>query len=162
MENIEKSVKVNVPVSVAYNQWTQFEDFPEFMEGVREVKQLDDKRLYWRADVGGKEKEWEATITDQVPDSRIGWESTSGAPNSGAVTFQPIGDDTTEVTLRLSYDPEGVLENVGDALGFMARRVEDDLQRFKEFIESRGEETGAWRGKISSGHVEQKGDRYSS
>ncbi|MEO7557922.1 MAG: SRPBCC family protein [Gammaproteobacteria bacterium] len=160
MEHIEKTIEVNVPVSVAYNQWTQFEDFPEFMEGVEEVKQLSDTKLYWRADIGGMEKEWEATITDQVPDYRIAWHSTTGAPNTGVVTFHPIDDDTTQVLLELSYDPEGFVENTGDMLGLVERRVEGDLQRFKDFIESRGQETGAWRGRVRSGRVENPGDSY--
>jgi uncharacterized membrane protein len=145
---IERSIDVDVPVRSAYNQWTQFEDFPKFMEGVREVRQLDDKRLHWRAEVAGKEKVWDAEITEQTPDQRIAWRSRSGAPNAGVVTFHRLGDGTTRVMLQLEYEPEGVTENVGDALGFVSRRVEADLRRFKEFIESQGRETGAWRGEI--------------
>ena len=152
MSNIEKSIDVNVPVRTAYNQWTQFEDFPRFMEGVREVRQLDDKRLAWRAEIGGKEKSWEAEITEQIPDARIAWRSRAGARNGGVVTFHRIDDDTTRVMLQLDYDPEGVVENVGDALGVASARVRGDLERFKEFIEQRGRETGAWRGSINAPH----------
>ncbi|MEO5573663.1 MAG: SRPBCC family protein [Gammaproteobacteria bacterium] len=160
MEHIEKTIDVNVPISVAYNQWTQFEDFPAFMEGVVEVKQLTDTQLHWRANIGGKETEWDAVITDQVPDYRIAWHSVSGAYNIGVVTFHPIDDNTTTVLLELSYDPEGIVENVGDMLGLVSARVEGDLQRFKDFIESRGQETGAWRGRVRSGRSEQPGDTY--
>jgi uncharacterized membrane protein len=148
VSNIEKSIEVEVPVRVAYNQWTQFEEFPRFMEGVQQVQQLDDKRLQWRATVGGKEKEWEAEITEQIPDERIAWRSRSGTANAGVVTFHRIADNRTRVMLQLEYDPEGVAENVGDAVGIVSRRVTGDLERFKEFIESRGRETGAWRGEV--------------
>jgi uncharacterized membrane protein len=148
MAKIEKSIDVKVPVRTAYDQWTQFEEFPRFMEGVEEVRQLDDKRLHWRAKVGGKEEEWDAEITEQLPDERVAWRSTSGAENAGVVTFHHIDANTTRVMLQLEYDPEGVVENVGDALGVVSRRVEGDLKRFKEFIEGRGTETGAWRGEI--------------
>jgi uncharacterized membrane protein len=145
---IEKHIDVNVPVSVAYNQWTQFEDFPHFMDGVTSVKQLDDKRLHWVANIAGKEEEWDAEITEQTPDQRVAWTNTSGARNAGVVTFHTIDDTTSRVMLQLDYEPEGLVENVGDKLGFVGRRVEGDLERFKEFIESRGRETGAWRGEI--------------
>lgn len=151
MSTIEKSIQVNVPVSTAYNQWTQFEDWPSFMEGVKEIKQLDDTHQHWRAEIGGKEKQFDVVLTEQIPDKRIAWRSTSGAKNAGVVTFHRISDDTTRVMLQMDYDPEGVVENVGDMLGFVTRRVEGDLERFKEFIESRGHETGAWRGTIPQG-----------
>lgn len=150
MSTITKSIDVHVPVQTAYNQWTQFEEFPRFMEGVREVRQLDDKRLHWRAEVGGKEVEWDATITEQVPDQRIAWQSTNGKDNAGIVTFEQISNDASRINIQMSYDPEGVIENVGDALGAVSHRVEGDLERFKEFIEARGKETGAWRGTIRS------------
>jgi uncharacterized membrane protein len=150
MATIEKSITVNVPVKTAYNQWTQFEEFPKFMEGVREVKQLDDKRLHWRAEIGGKEKEWDAEITEQVPDSRIAWRSRMGAPNAGVVTFHRLTDTSCKVMIQLEYEPEGVVENVGDAIGVVSQRVEGDLKRFKDFIENRGRETGAWRGTIGT------------
>jgi uncharacterized membrane protein len=133
---------------VAYNQWTQFEEFPRFMEGVKEVRQLDDKRLHWRAEIAGKEEEWDAVITHQIPDWRIAWRNTTGARNAGVVTFFPMGPNRSRVTLLMEYEPQGVVENVGSMLGFVARRVEGDLQQFKEFIESRGTATGAWRGEI--------------
>jgi uncharacterized membrane protein len=148
MATIEKSIVVDVPVRTAYNQWTQFEEFPRFMEGVREVKQLDDKRLHWRAEIGGKEKEWDAEITEQIPDERAAWRSMSGARNAGVVTFHRLADNKTKIMLQLDYDPEGMVENVGDAVGIVQNRVDGDLKRFKELIESRGQETGAWRGTI--------------
>jgi uncharacterized membrane protein len=154
MESIEKSIEVNVPVRTAYNQWTQFEEFPQFMEGVEAVRQLDDKRPHWRASIAGKTEEWQAEIVEQTPDMVVAWRSTSGAENAGRVSFAPAGMDATRVTLRLDYDPEGMVESVGDKLGFVSRRVEGDLERFKEFIEGRGTETGAWRGEIHGGEVD--------
>jgi uncharacterized membrane protein len=155
MDTIEKSITVDVPVRTAYNQWTQFEEFPRFMEGVEEVRQLSDKKMHWRANIGGKTEEWEAEIVEQTPDQRVSWRSTGGAYNAGAVTFQPQGANQTRVNLRLDYKPEGFVENVGDALGLIERRVEGDLKRFKDFIESRGSETGAWRGEIRNAQVER-------
>jgi len=153
MEIIEKTIDVKAPVSTVYNQWTQFEDFPQFMEGVEQVTQLDDKRLHWKAKIAGKEKEWDAEIFEQVPDQRIAWRSMSGAKNSGAVSFIPADSNTTRITLRLSYESEGALEKTADALGLVSGRVEGDLKRFKEFIESRGTETGEWRGEIRGREV---------
>jgi uncharacterized membrane protein len=158
MATIERSIDVNVPVRTAYNQWTQFEEFPRFMKGVKEVRQLDDKRLHWSAEVAGKDEEWDAEITEQTPDQRIAWTSRSGAWNAGVVTFHELGDNRTRVMLHLEYDPVGVVENVGDALGFVSARVQGDLEQFKAFIESRGSETGAWRGEIKQGRVEQGGE----
>ena len=148
MPVIEKSIEVNVPVKTAYNQWTQFEEFPKFMEGVEQVKQLDDKRLHWKANIAGKEEEWDAEITEQIPDQRIAWCSTGGAMNDGLVTFAPLSDATSKLTLQMEYVPNGPAEKTGDALGFVTRRVEGDLKRFKDFIETRGRETGAWRGTV--------------
>jgi uncharacterized membrane protein len=148
METIVKSVEVDVPVSRAYNQWTQFEEFPKFMGGVQSVHQLDDRHLHWVAQIGGKTKEWDAEILEQVPDQRIAWRSTSGARNSGVVSFQPIGAARTKVNLQMNYEPEGATEKVGDTLGLVSQRIEGDLKRFKEFIQARGVETGAWRGQI--------------
>jgi len=153
MASVEKSIDVHVPVSTAYNQWTQFESFPHFMEGVEEVRQLGDKHTHWRAKIGGKEEEWDADIIEQTPERRVAWRSTTGATNAGAVTFHPVDANTTRVTLHLDYEPEGVVENVGSALGLVGHRVEGDLKRFKEFIESRGTESGAWRGEIQGGQV---------
>ena len=155
MAKIEKDIVVDVPVSVAYNQWTQFESFPEFMEGVKEVVQLDEKRLRWTAEVKGKDQEWEAEITDQVPDRHIGWRSVTGAPNAGSVTFQPVDAGKTKVALELMYEPKDAVEKVGDALGFLERQVDADLKRFKEFIEERGAPTGAWRGEVRNGQVDR-------
>jgi len=148
MSKVEKSIEVNVPLNTVYNQWTQFEEFPRFMEGIEEVRQLDDKRLHWRASIGGKREEWDAEIVQQVPDQRIAWRSTSGAPNAGVVTFESLAPATTRVQLQLEYTPQGPAESMGDAMGLLSRRVEGDLQRFKEYIESRGAETGAWRDEI--------------
>jgi uncharacterized membrane protein len=157
MESVQKSIEVDVPVSTAYNQWTQFEEFPRFMEGVKEVRQLDDAHLHWRAEIAGKEDEWDAEITSQVPDQRVAWRSVSGATNAGIVTFHPVSDGRTRIDLRIEYDTDGVIEKVGDMFGAVDRRVEGDLERFKEFIEVRGSETGAWRGAIQSGEVEPGG-----
>ena len=148
MSTIEKSIDVEVPVHTAYNQWTQFEEFPQFMEGVEVVRQLDNQRLHWRANVGGKVEEWDAVITEQHPDERIAWKNTTGASNAGVVTFHRLSDTTTRVMLQLEYDPQGVVEHVGDMLGVVSRRIAGDLERFKEFIEARGQETGAWRGEV--------------
>ncbi|HET6757072.1 MAG TPA: SRPBCC family protein [Burkholderiales bacterium] len=148
MDTVQESIEINRPVSTLYNQWTQFEDFPRFMEGVREVKQLDETHLRWRAEIGGKEESWDAEITEQIPDERIAWRSTSGAKNSGVVTFQRLSDEKTKVMVQMDYEPEGAVENVGSATGAVSRRVQGDLGRFKEFIEERGSETGAWRGAV--------------
>ncbi|HEX6548843.1 MAG TPA: SRPBCC family protein [Candidatus Dormibacteraeota bacterium] len=145
---MEKEITVDVPIQVAYNQWTQFEEFPQFMEGVREVRQLDDRSLHWKAEIAGRLQEWDAVITDQEPDRVIGWRSTSGAPNAGNVHFDAEGPDRTRVRLHMMYEPQGPIEGAVDALGFVSRQVEGDLQRFKTFIEGRGRETGAWRGEI--------------
>jgi uncharacterized membrane protein len=152
MERIEKSIEVRCPVHAAYNQWTQFEDFPRFMSGVKEVKQLDDTHLHWHAEVWGKDKEWDAEIVEQVPDQRIAWRSTSGdAPNNGEVRFEAIGADRTRVNLTMEYEPQGVVENVGDKLGLMSGRVETTVKQFRDFIENRGAATGAWRGEVHGG-----------
>jgi uncharacterized membrane protein len=148
MSEILEATDVNVPVRTAYDQWTQFESFPQFMEGVKSVRQLDDTTLDWVADIGGREKEWTARITEQKPDDRVAWTAVDGAHNAGVVTFHRLDEGKTRVTLQLDVDPEGPIENVGDALGLVRRRVKGDLQRFKEFIESRGRETGAWRGTV--------------
>jgi uncharacterized membrane protein len=152
MERIQKSIDVDRPLHQVYNQWTQFEEFPRFMEGVKEVKQFDDTRLHWVAEIAGKEKQWTAKIIEQIPDHRIAWESESGEYTSGVVSFQALGPDRTRVTLEISYDPKGFIENAGDTIGVVSRRIENDLGHFKEFIENRGQETGAWRGTIREGH----------
>ena len=148
MSQIIEAVDVDVAVRTAYDQWTQFESFPEFMDGIKQVRQLDDLTLEWVADVAGKEKRWKATITEQEPDRRIAWTSTGGARNAGVVTFHRLGEGRSRVTLQLDVEPDGPLETVGDALGVVKNRVKDDMKRFKAFIEARGTETGAWRGEI--------------
>ena len=153
MSKIEASIDVNVPVRVAYNQWTQFEEFPRFMSGVESVTQLDDTRLHWVAKIAGVQKEWDAKITQQEPDQRVAWTSTSGAENAGAVNFHRIDDNKTRVTLTMDIDPEGIIENVGNAVGVPERQVEGDLKRFKEFIEERAVATGGWRGTVEQTDV---------
>jgi uncharacterized membrane protein len=148
MSVIARSITINVPVATAYNQWTQFEEFPAFMEGVEAVDQLDDRRLRWCAEVAGMKREWTAEITEQIPDERIAWHSTSGARNNGLVTFRPLDSRRCNVGVQIDYEPEGAAESVGDWLGLVTRRVEGDLERFKRFIETRGVETGGWRGAI--------------
>lgn len=148
METIEKHVDIDVPVRTAYNQWTQFEEFPRFMEGVESVRQLDDTRLHWVANVGGERKEWDARITEQIPDQRIAWHSEGGEYTSGMVSFQPVASNRTRVTVQLNYAPQGITEKLGDMLGVVSHRVEGDLERFKSFIETRGHETGSWRGTV--------------
>ena len=148
---IDESIEVNVPVSTAYNQWTQFEDFPLFMEGVDHVQQLDDTRLHWVATIGGKTAEWDAKILEQHPDKQISWISEDGKKTRGTVTFEPIGEKKTRVRLSMSYQAEGPGEAIASAAGLDARRVRGDLERFKELVESRGAESGAWRGEVSAG-----------
>ncbi|RKN48454.1 SRPBCC family protein [Micromonospora endolithica] len=148
---VEKSIEVQVPVSTAYNQWTQFEDFPRFMGGVREVRQLDDERMHWVAEIAGVQREWDARVLEQVPDTKVAWAATDGATNAGAVYFSPVGVDRTMVRLHLEYEPEGLLEKAGDKLHIVEKQAESDLEKFKSFIESRGAETGAWRGTIDHG-----------
>jgi uncharacterized membrane protein len=149
MERIEKTIEVERPLRTVYNQWTQFEEFPRFMDGVKEVKQLDDTHVHWRASVGGKEKEWDAEITEQVPDQKIGWRSVSGdAPNAGVVRFEPLSANRTLVRLVMAYDPQGAVENIGDALGVLSASVQSSVDNFKKYIESRGVEDGAWRGRV--------------
>jgi len=150
---IQKSIEVDAPLRAVYNQWTQFEEFPKFMEGVKEVRQLDDTHLHWCAKVGGKELEWDAEIVEQVPDQAISWRSTSGKTNAGAVHFDKIDDAHTRVHLSLEIEPDTLVEKAGSVIGVPSRRVEKDLERFKEFIEARGHETGAWRGEAHGGRT---------
>jgi uncharacterized membrane protein len=147
---ITESIEVDVPVSTAYNQWTQFEDFPLFMEGVEHVEQKDDTRLHWVAKVGGKTNEWDAKILEQHPDKQVSWISEDGKKTRGTVTFEPIGESRTRISLSMSYQAEGLTETLGSAVGLDQRRVRGDLDRFKELIESRGAESGAWRGEVSA------------
>jgi uncharacterized membrane protein len=153
MSRIEQSIDVDVPVNVAYNQWTQFEEFPQFMEGVEQVRQIDDAHLQWRASIGGSEQEWQAEITEQRPDERVAWKATGGKENAGVVTFHRLAEDRSKVTVQMDYDPEGVVESLGSAVGADERRVKGDLERFKDLVESRGRESGAWRGEVQSGQV---------
>lgn len=153
MSRFEHVITVDAPIREVYNQWTQFESFPSFMEGVQKVVQRDNRTLEWTASIAGQERNWTALITDQTPDTRVAWKSTSGAENAGAVLFEPAGANATKVTLRIDVDPEGVVENVGDKIGAIDRRVKGDLDRFKTFMEDRGRATGAWRGEIHGGEV---------
>jgi uncharacterized membrane protein len=148
MSTTETSIDVNVPIRTAYNQWTQFETFPQFMEGVDSVQQLDDTHLHWVADIAGVRREWDAEITEQTPDQRVAWRATDGTENAGVVTFHHISDDTTRVMLQLEFDPEGFVEHAGDALGLVRSRTKSDLERYKTFVEARGTETGGWRGEV--------------
>ena len=152
MSRIEQSIDVAAPVRRVYNQWTQFEEFPRFMEGVKRVDQIDDTHLRWCAEVAGKEKRWDAEISEQIPDARVAWHSTSGAPNAGVVTFHRLDDDHTRVMLQMEYDPETFVEKAGDFLGAAKLRISGDLDRFKEFLETRGAETGGWRGEVPQKH----------
>jgi uncharacterized membrane protein len=151
MAKIERSIDVYVPLSTAYNQWTQFEEFPRFMEAIRSVKQVDDTTLQWTAEIAGRERSWTAEIYEQEPDQSIAWRSTGGEQNSGRVSFEEIGPQHTKVNVVMEWQPEGAIESVGEALGFDDRQVEGDLERFKEFIEGRGQETGGWRGEVAGG-----------
>lgn len=151
LSSVTESIDVDVPVSTAYNQWTQFEDFPRFMSGVQEVRQIDDTHLHWRAQIAGKEEQWDAEITQQVPDRLIAWRSTSGAPNQGSVSFQPLSENRTRIELRIDYLPRGAAEVLGDAFGAVSQRASGNLQRFKAFLEERGSATGAWRGTVPGG-----------
>ena len=141
MSNIEESIEVSVPVRTAYNQWTQFEEFPQFMEGVEEVRQVDDTHLHWRTKVAGKEKEFDAKVTEQVPDERVAWTSEQGAEHAGVVTFHRIEENRTRVMLQMDIEPDSAAEKVGDALGLARKRVKGDLENFKQMLEARGEAT---------------------
>jgi carbon monoxide dehydrogenase subunit G len=148
---VEKRILVNVPVSTAYNQWTQFEDFPHFMGGVKSVTQLSDDRLEWVAEIGGVRRQWEAKILEQVPDRRVAWAATEGATNAGVVEFEDVGGGQTSIQLSLEYEPEGLVEKLGDKLHVVDRQAESDLKKFKEFIEDEGYASGAWRGSVNDG-----------
>jgi uncharacterized membrane protein len=145
---VTKSIEVDKDVRTVYNQWTQFEDFPHFMKGVERVEQKDDRHLHWHANIAGADREWDAEIVEQTPDQIIAWRATGDTRNDGRVTFEPVGADRTRVNLQLDYDPEGMLEKAGDALNLTDKRIEGDLERFKQFIEERGVETGGYRGNL--------------
>jgi len=153
MANIERSIDVNVPVRSAYNQWTQFEEFPKFMEGVEEVRQLDDVTLHWKVKIGGTEREYQARVTEQLPDERIAWVAEGETDNAGVVTFHRLNDTMTRVMLQVEYSATGIVEKAGSAVGVVDRRVKGDLERFKEFMEQRGSETGEWRGTVEQKKV---------
>ncbi len=148
MSSVEQSIEVDVPVRTAYDQWTQFESFPQFMDGVEEIRQLTDTHVHWKTRIAGVSREFDAEITEQTPDQRIAWRSLDGPDQAGVVTFHRVSDGTTKVMLQLDFDPEGLVEKVGDKLGLVEGRIKGDLERFKEFIESRGHESGAWRGEV--------------
>jgi uncharacterized membrane protein len=148
MSTVEESIDVDVPVSTAYNQWTQFEEFPKFMEGVEEIRQLDDTHTHWKTKIAGIEREFDAEITEQHPDHRVAWRSTGGTQHAGVVTFHRLDDAKTRVMVQLDTEPDGIVEQAGDKLGVVKRRVKGDLDRFKELIEARGAESGAWRGEV--------------
>ncbi len=148
MQRIEKDIEVNARLSVVYNQWTQFESFPQFMEGIKSVRQIDEQHLAWKAEILGQEVEWEAEITEQTPDERISWRSTSGHANTGTVSFAATDTNTTRVSLVIEYEPQGAAEKIADALGILSFRIGGDLKRFKQFIEANGTSTGGWRGRI--------------
>jgi uncharacterized membrane protein len=149
LSQVEESIEVRVPVHTAYNQWTQFEDFPRFMDGVERIEQRTDTLTHWVTKVAGQERVFDAEITEQIPDERVAWTTVNGeARQAGVVTFHRIQDDTTKVMLQLEFDPSGLTETVGDKLGFVQRQVSGDLRRFKQFMETRGSETGAWRGEV--------------
>lgn len=145
MSTVEESIEVKAPIRTVYDQWTQFEAFPRFMDGVESIDQIDDTHLHWVAEIAGVRREWDAEVTEQHPDERVAWRATDGTANAGVVTFHYIDDDTTRVMLQLGFDPQGIAEQVGDKLGFVSRRAKGDLERFKDFIESRGTATGGWR-----------------
>jgi uncharacterized membrane protein len=148
VSGVTKSVDVAVPIRTAYDQWTQFEDFPQFMEGVEEVRQLSDTMTHWRVEIGGVTREFDAKITEQLPDERVAWKSTDGTRQAGVVTFHRLDENHTRVTAQMDFDPQNIAEKAGDKLGIVDRRVAGDLKRFKNFIEKRGTETGAWRGTV--------------
>jgi uncharacterized membrane protein len=149
MSTVMESIDVDVPVRTVYNQWTQFEEFPRFMEGVAEIRQLTDTMTHWKTEIAGVKREFDAQITEQVPDERVAWTATSGSKQAGVVTFHRLNESATRVTVQMDFEPEGLAEQAGDKLGVVDHRVRGDLRRFKEFIESRGGvETGAWRGEV--------------
>ena len=151
METVKESIDVGVPVSTAYNQWTQFEEFPKFMQGVESVRQIDDTHLEWVAEVGGERREWQAEIVEQVPDEKLAWRAVDDNGPNGIVTFEPLGEEKTLITVELSYEPEGLKETLGAKIGLDNRQVQEDLGRFKQVVEALGQETGAWRGEVHSG-----------
>ena len=153
MAEVDESIELDVPVSTAYNQWTQFEEFPQFMENVESVKQTDETHLHWVVELAGKRSEWDAEITYQDPDQHIAWKATDGKNNAGSVRFERLGDERSRIKVRMAWETEGAAEKVGEAMGLDDRGVKADLKRFKELVEGRGQETGAWRGEVREGEV---------
>ena len=153
MPKIEDSIDVQVPVPQAYNQWTQFEEFPKFMEGIQSVQQLDDTHVQWIGELRGESRQWTTEITEQKPDEKIAWKTIDGEiKNDGVVTFEQVGDGQTRINVQMDVEGESTVENVaGDLLGTVKKQVHGDLERFKQLIENRGEETGAWRGEVPDG-----------
>ncbi len=148
MSAIEQSIEVRSPLRAVYDRWTQFEEFPKFMEGISEVRQLDEKHLHWVAEIGGHRHEWDAEVTEQKPDERVAWRNTDGKDNAGVVTFHRIDDDQTRVMVQMDFVPEGIVEKLGNAIGVPERRVRSDLERFKELVENDGRPTSGWRGEV--------------
>ena len=151
MDTITRSIEVDVPLQTAYDQWTQFEDFPQFMGAVQRVEQLDGSRTHWVTRINGVTREFDAEVLVQRPDQGVSWRSTDGTTHAGRVTFAPLGDHRTEVTLAMDWEPEGLVEKAGDVLGLVEGQAQKDLDGFKEFIEARGTATGAWRGSVDTG-----------
>ena len=151
MERIQKTFEVACPVHTVYNQWTQFEEFPRFMDGVKEIQQMDNMHLHWRVSIAGKEKEFDTEITEQVPDECIAWRSVSGAQNAGMVRFEPLNKERTRVELTMEYEPQTFAEKAADAVGIVSGKVDDAVEKFGRLLEKRGVETGAWRGEVHGG-----------
>ena len=154
MAHVSEEVRVEIPVPEVYNQWTQFEEFPRFMSGVEQVQQKDDTHLHWKANIAGQTAEWDAEITEQVPDQVIAWRAIEGAQNQGRVRFRPEGDNATRISLELEVEPQGVVQQAGDAMGLLQAQVREDLNRFKQLIESRDQASGAWRGEVHGGDIQ--------
>jgi uncharacterized membrane protein len=148
MSTVEESIEVAVPVTTAYNQWTQFESFPQFMEGVERIEQTSDTMTRWVTKIGGVERTFDAAITEQLPDERVAWTSVDEPRQAGVVTFHRLSPEATKVMVQMDFEPEGLVETAGDKLGIVKHRVKGDLERFKDFIEGRGQETGGWRGEV--------------
>jgi uncharacterized membrane protein len=153
MAHVSETIQVECPVGEVYNQWTQFEEFPRFMSGIEQVRQTDDTHLHWKANIAGRTAEWDAEITEQVPDKVIAWRATEGATNSGRVQFDG-SDSQTQISLEMDVEPEGAVERAADMMGYLQQQVREDLNRFKQLIESRGEASGEWRGEVHGGETQ--------
>jgi uncharacterized membrane protein len=151
MSQAIETVDVNVPVSVAYNQWTQFEEFPKFLSYVESITQVTDTLTEWKVRVGGVEREFEAVISEQHPDERVAWNSTGGeVDHAGVVTFHKLSDTETRVTVQLDWEASGLLEHLGSALGVDNHAIKKELGQFKEYIEAKGSADGSWRGDVAN------------